>query len=101
MNLSKHLRSVATQHSGKAALIGADRVVTYGELDRSTMALANWFVKAGALPGDRIAIHGTNTIDTVILMLGCFHAGLVAVPVNTRFKLPEIEYVLNHSRPRF
>jgi acyl-CoA synthetase (AMP-forming)/AMP-acid ligase II len=39
-------------------------------------------------------------VEVVVALLACFHAGLVAVPVNTRFKPPEIQYVLDHSRPR-
>jgi long-chain acyl-CoA synthetase len=52
------------------------------------------------IQGDRVAIQGTNTVEVVVALLACFHAGLVAVPINTRFKPPEIQYVLDHSRPR-
>src|SRR5580693_6073367 len=100
INLSTRLRAVARQYSTKAAVMSGDRVLTYGELDLASMDLARWFLAQGLIQGDRVAIQGTNTVDVVVALLACFHAGLVAVPVNTRFKPPEIQYVLDHSRPR-
>jgi long-chain acyl-CoA synthetase len=100
MNLSQSLRLAAKQYSGKPALISGDCVLTYGELDRTAMDLARRFLAEGLVQGDRVAVHGPNTIEVVVTMLACFHAGLVVVPVNIRFKPPEIHYVLDHSRPR-
>jgi long-chain acyl-CoA synthetase len=99
-NISARLRAVARQYSAKTALMGGGRVLTYGELDLAAMGLARRFLAEGLIQGDRVAIQGTNSVDVVVAMLACFHAGLVAVPVNTRFKPPEIQYVLDHSRPR-
>jgi acyl-CoA synthetase (AMP-forming)/AMP-acid ligase II len=75
-------------------------VLTYGELDLAAMDLARWFLAQGLIQSDRVAIQGTNTVDVVVTLLACFHAGLVAVPINTRSKPPEIQYVLDHSWPR-
>ncbi len=100
INLSTRLRAVAREYSTKVAVMGGDRVLTHGELDSAAMGLARWFMAEGLNPGDRVAIQGTNTVEVVVALLACFHAGLVAVPVNTRFKPAEIQYVLDHSRPR-
>jgi long-chain acyl-CoA synthetase len=100
INLSTRLRAVARQYSAKTAVMSGDRVLTYGELDLAAMDLARWFLAQGLIQGDRVAIQGTNTVDVVVALLACFHAGLVVVPINTRFKPPEIQYVLDHSRPR-
>jgi long-chain acyl-CoA synthetase len=97
-NLSTQLRAAARQYSAKAAVMGGDRVLTYDELDLAAMNLARWFLAEGLIRGDRVAIQGTNTVEVVVALLACFHAGLVAV--NTRFKPPEIQYVLDHARPR-
>jgi long-chain acyl-CoA synthetase len=99
-NLSARLRAVARQYAAKTAVMSGDRVLTYRELDLAAMNLARWFLAQGLVQGDRVAIQGTNTVDVVVALLACFHAGMVAVPVNTRFKPPEIQYVLDHSRPR-
>lgn len=80
--------------------MSGERVLTYSELDLAAMDLARWFLAQGLIQGDRVAIQGTNTVEMVVALLACFHGGLVAVPVNTRFKPPEIHYILDHSRPR-
>jgi long-chain acyl-CoA synthetase len=99
VNLSPRLRAVARKYCSKPAVISGGRVLTYAELDLAAMNLARWFLAQGLIQGDRVAIQGTNTIDVAVALLACFHAGMVAVPVNTRFKPPEIQYVLDHSRP--
>src|SRR5664280_413403 len=100
MNLSTNLRAAAAQYAAKPALIAGDRVLSYGELDKAAMDLARKFLAEGLVQGDRVAVHGPNTIEVVIAILACHHAGLVVVPVNTRLKPAEIRYVLDHSRPR-
>jgi long-chain acyl-CoA synthetase len=51
-------------------------------------------------PADRVAIHLANGIDIIAAYYACFKAGLIAVPINTRLKAPEIDYVLRHSEAR-
>jgi long-chain acyl-CoA synthetase len=38
-----------------------------------------------------------NGPELAISYFACFYAGAIAVPINTRMKAPEIEYVLEHS----
>ena len=53
-------------------------------------------LRAGGLErGDRAAILLPNGIDWVLAFWGAQLAGVVAVPVNTRFKEPEIDYVVS------
>src|SRR5947207_46784 len=100
MNLVDLLRDAARRFPDKPALICLDRSITYQELDRAAQGVARWFLREGLIAGDRVAVQGTNTIETATLLLACFHAGLIAVPVNVRLKSAEIAYVLNHSQPR-
>src|SRR5262249_12567754 len=51
-------------------------------------------------PGDRVAVHWSNSIETVQLLLAAFRAGLIAVPINLRLKAPEIAYMFEHSSAR-
>ena len=100
MNLGQMLRDAAAKNPQKPAVVCLDNVITYEKLDASTDALARWFLREGLEPGDRVAIHWCNSIETVQLYFACFKAGLIAVPVNNRLKAPEIEYILNHSRAK-
>jgi long-chain acyl-CoA synthetase len=74
--------------------------LSYRELDESSTALAQWLLSQGLKPGDRVALHWSNSIEVVQLFFAVFKAGLVAVTVNTRLKPAEIGYILNHSQAR-
>jgi len=71
--------------------------VSYQALDQATTSLARWFLREGLHPGDRVAIHWSNSIQAVKVFFACFRAGLIAVPINVRLKASEIAYILGHS----
>jgi long-chain acyl-CoA synthetase len=54
----------------------------------------------GLTPGDRVAVHLANSIEIILSYYACFKAGLIAVPINTRFKSSEIDYVVTHSEAK-
>jgi long-chain acyl-CoA synthetase len=100
MTLDNLLSRHAERQPGKAAVLTAERSITYAELDASLTCLARHFLDRGLRPGDRVAVHWSNSIETVQLLLAAFRAGLVAVPVNVRLKPPEIAYIFEHSGAR-
>ena len=100
MDLGTGLRHSAARNPQKPAVICDGEVVSYEALDRSTDALARWLLREGLEPGDRVAIHWSNSIEVVNLYYACFKAGLIAVPVNNRLKAPEIAYILQHSKAK-
>uniref|UniRef100_Q029G6 AMP-dependent synthetase and ligase n=1 Tax=Solibacter usitatus (strain Ellin6076) TaxID=234267 RepID=Q029G6_SOLUE len=100
MNLGDALHSQAQRIPQKTALFCGESRISYQALDELTTALAKWFLDQGLQPGDRVAIHWTNSIQTVQLLYSVFKAGLTAVTINTRLKAPEIEFMLNHAQVR-
>lgn len=100
MPLIEMLRAAALRHAAKPALICRERVVTYAELDQRAEGIARGFRREGLLPGDRVAVQGTNTIETAELLLACFYAGLIATPVNVRLKPAEVAHILDHAQPK-
>ena len=100
MDLGTALRHSTKKNPQKPAVICGDQIVSYEALDRSTDALARWFLRQGLESGDRVAIHWCNSVEVVNLYFGCFKAGLIAVPVNNRLKAPEIAYILQHSQAK-
>lgn len=73
--------------------------MSYRDLDESSKQLALSLIDQGFQPGDRIAIHWSNSIEAVQIFFAVFKAGLIAVPVNLRLKSPEIAWILEHSKP--
>lgn len=92
------LRRVAETTPDRPAVIVGNRVVTYRELDRLSSAAAAHLADDGVCPGECVALHLTNGIELVVAYLACFKSGAIALPINTRFKTAEIDYVLRHAR---
>jgi long-chain acyl-CoA synthetase len=91
------LRRAAQTVPDKPGLIVGDRVVTYADLDRLSSAAAAALSIAGIQRGDRVALHLTNGVELVVAYFACFKSGAIALPINTRFKSAEIDYVLRHA----
>jgi long-chain acyl-CoA synthetase len=98
MNIANVLTASAERDPKKAAIVLKNESISYEQLDRATTSLARWFLRQGLKPGDRIAIHWPNSIETVKLFFACFKAGMIAVPINVRMKISEIAYILEHSK---
>jgi long-chain acyl-CoA synthetase len=85
MTLGEMLHLSAVKFTSKAAIVCAERSISYAALDEATDALARWLLQQDLRPGDRVGIHWTNSIETVTLYFACFKSGLIAVPINNRF----------------
>jgi acyl-CoA synthetase (AMP-forming)/AMP-acid ligase II len=83
------------------AFVEGDRRISYTQLAVEMRRAAAGFVHAGLVQGDRVAIWAHNSIDWILACIGVQAAGGVVVPLNTRFKAGEAEYVLNRGRVRF
>jgi acyl-CoA synthetase (AMP-forming)/AMP-acid ligase II len=70
MNIANVLTASAAQDPRKAAIVLENESISYEELDRSTTSLARWLLRQGLKPGDRVAIHWPNSIETVHLAIG-------------------------------
>ncbi|HLZ81998.1 MAG TPA: AMP-binding protein [Caulobacteraceae bacterium] len=95
--LTTTLRKAAEWPPKTSGIICANLTLSYPELDVSARRLAKNLIASGVCPGDRIALHMHNGLQLATGYFACFYAGAIAVPVNTRLKGPEIEYVLGHS----
>lgn len=81
----------------EAALVSAERQVSWRELEDASIVLAAGYRQLGLGPGDRIASLMPNRIALVIHYLACFKAGLVATPLNYRYTFREIDHALEVS----
>ena len=95
--LVTELRHNCDHCAEKLAVICGDQSWSYAEFDRLTDFVAEHLLSAGIGPGDRVAFHLLNVPELALGYVGCLKAGAIAVPINTRLKAREIEYVLRHS----
>ncbi|TAM09180.1 MAG: long-chain fatty acid--CoA ligase [Nevskiaceae bacterium] len=87
-------------HAEALVEVGGPRV-TYGELWQRAARVAGGLRALGLKPGDRAAIRLPNGTAWVEAFFGCVLAGVVVVPVNTRFTDKEVQYVVDDSGARF
>ncbi len=76
------------------ALISLDTRLTWRELDEASTRLAQNYLALGLKPGDRIASLLPNRASLIVHYLACMKVGFVAVPLNYRYMIPEIDHAL-------
>ena len=70
---------------------------TFKEYGEQINAAAKAFISKGIKPGDRIAVWAPNTARWPVAALGAHCVGAVLVPINTRFRGEEAEYILSRT----
>ena len=75
------------------------REFSYAALDERASRLADWLQKQGVVKGDRIAVLALNCPEFMELEFACSKIGAVALPVNWRLTVPELEYIFSDSTP--
>ena len=79
--------------------ISNGRETSYYELNQRSKSLAGWLQKKGLKKGDRVAILTHNCAEVFELEFACGKIGGVELPLNWRLTKPELEYILNDSKP--
>src|SRR5246127_1222257 len=73
---------------------------TFRELHNRVGRIAAALTKHGFKAGDRLAILLPNEPDYIQLVYACAWLGVVAVPLNTRLSVKEIDGILDDAQPR-
>ena len=102
MNIVHFLLQNARRRPERAALAVGDQVFcTYGKLAHRVERLASGMVEKFALaPGDRVAFAMKNCPQYWELLFACWHAGLVAVPMNAKLHAKEFDYIVENCQAR-
>lgn len=80
------------------AIIDGDRRLSFAQLAEKMQEVAAAFIAAGLQPGERVSVWLPNSLDWIVACLGLQAAGGVLVPLNTRFKSSEAQYILERSK---
>src|ERR1700760_2167829 len=80
----------ARRYPDKRALVDADRVHTWAQVDERARRLAAYLAGRGLEPGDRVMVIARNCIEWPEISFGLAKAGLIAVPVNIRLAPDEV-----------
>jgi amino acid adenylation domain-containing protein len=64
------------------AVVDGDRVLTYGELEQRSAALAAQLVALGVAPGDRVGLYLDKSAEALVGIYGVLRAGAAYVPLD-------------------
>jgi long-chain acyl-CoA synthetase len=102
MNLAQLLLRAARWLPERPALAkGRTTVLTYAQLAQRVSRLSSSLKSTLQLaPGDRVALAMKNCPEYYEILFACWHAGLVAVPMNAKLHPKEFAYILENSGAR-
>ncbi|WP_245986707.1 AMP-binding protein [Azospirillum thermophilum] len=102
MNVARLLARSGRLAADRPALLSGTRAVSrYDRLAADVAAMAGALRnRHGLAPGDRVLLAMGNAPAYVEALFACWHAGLIAVPVNAKLHEREIAYILDHSGAR-
>jgi len=91
------LEAQAAENPDRVFLIAGDRRFTYAQVNARSTALAAALTELGVERGDRIAVDLPNWPEFVVSVFAAAKLGAVIVPLNPRYTVPELQYMLRHS----
>ena len=94
------LGRAARYYPERTALASGGRRSTFRELHDRVACIAAALHRHGFRVGDRLAILLPNEPEYIELVYACAWLGVIAVPLNTRLSVPEIDRVLADANPR-
>ncbi len=100
MTIGAALGAAASRYGDRDAFIFGERRLGFRELEQVATAVARGFLGLGIGRGDRVAIWMASHAEWAYLYYGLAKIGAIMVPLNTRYKPAELEYVLRKSEAR-
>src|SRR4030095_6733323 len=92
------LDEASQRYGDKDATVFQNGEVTYNQLKRTAGLVARGVLNAGIRKGDKVAIWMAGYAEWAYAYFALARIGAIMVPVNTRYRPEEVEYVLNKSR---
>ena len=95
--VARVLETQASENPDRVFLVAGERRFTYAQVNARATALAAALIELGVERGDRIAVDLPNWPEFVVSVFAAAKLGAVIVPLNPRFTVPELQYMLRHS----
>jgi malonyl-CoA/methylmalonyl-CoA synthetase len=100
VNLNELFGASLQGRADERGLEWQDHAATFGEIDAWTNRIARELTARGLVAGDRLAIYLPNRPEYIALVLACFKAGVIVVPINILYKEREAAHILQDAAPR-
>jgi len=97
MNLWELIVDRGQRFGGKNYLFYREEEVTFEELLLMVRKLADGLFRVGVSRGEKVCLWMENRPEFIYLFFAVTSVGAVLVPVNPRYTLREVEYIIQHS----
>jgi acyl-CoA synthetase (AMP-forming)/AMP-acid ligase II len=95
--LPRLLERAGNEFGAAEALVDGDVRWTFADLIENVRRAAAAMIADGVEPGDRVAVWAPNGRDWVMAALGAVSVGAVLVPVSTRYRSTEAQWIMRKS----
>jgi fatty-acyl-CoA synthase len=96
--LSQVLRDTTVRFPRRNAILDpSGATFTYEELNARVDQLARGLLEIGVAQGDKVGLWMPNVPEWVVAYFATARIGAVVVPMNTRYRVHEVEYILDDS----
>ena len=101
MNLAHLLQRKALEHPDRPAIFSGTQVVaTHAQWAERAARVGSHLRKSGLQPGERVVLFMHNHPRYLEVLFGAWWAGLVAVPVNAKLHLKEVQWIVENAGAR-
>ena len=91
------LNQAAERFGPREALVYEGRRWTFDQFREETDRVARALIGLGIRPGDKVSLWMPNRAEWLFLFGAVAKIGAILVPINTRFRTQDMEYLVNHS----
>lgn len=88
---------MAERYPRKDCLIFEDQRISYSDMGEKVHAFAKGLLNIGVKKGDKVSLWMSNRPEWIIAKFAIAKIGAILVPINTRYKTHELEYILKQS----
>lgn len=75
-------------------------IATYHDLEDGSARYANRLTGLGLTKGDRVMVQAEKSVESLFLYFACLRTGLIYLPLNTAYRLNELDYFVGNSSPK-
>lgn len=90
------LTETVGRHPERMAVWARGEQLTYAELERRSNQLAHLLRDCGVQDGDRVGLHASKSVHSIVAMLGTLKAGAAYVPIDPRAPAKRVDYIIRN-----
>jgi len=95
--LSQVLSQSAASFPNRPVIANDGKRITYKDLNARVDHVARGLIELGVAKGDKVGLWMPNVPEWIVAYFAVARIGAVVVPMNTRYKSHEVQYILENS----